>query len=230
MEHYLYLTIDILIILFPLLFSFQSKANLLGKWKFIWLAILLPAVFFIVWDEWFTAIGVWSFNTKYLTGIYFFSLPIEEILFFVCVPYACLFIYIVINHFIRKDFLQPYHRTISLVLICFLFTSGILNLNKWYTSSTFILTSGFLFTHIVILKTEYMGRFYFAFIFILIPFFIMNGILTGTGIEEPVVKYNDSQNLGLRIGTIPFEDVFYGMALILMNISVFEGLQKRKAR
>ncbi|HEY5823087.1 MAG TPA: lycopene cyclase domain-containing protein [Cyclobacteriaceae bacterium] len=230
MERYLYLSIDLLSILFPFVFSFYPKANFSHKWKQLWPAILIPAVLFIVWDEWFTSMGIWNFNPRYLTGVYFFSLPVEEVLFFICIPYACVFTYEAVNHFIKKDLLLPYQRSISILLIFFLLSSGLLNLDKWYTSVSFLLTAAFLFVHVVFCKSTYLSRFYSAFIFILVPFFIVNGVLTGTGIEEPIVRYNNSENLGIRMGTIPFEDTFYGMLLILMNVSIFEGLQKRKAR
>ena len=104
---------------------------------------------------------------------------------------------------------------------------GLKNYNHWYTSVTFIGTALYLLFLITVVKPTYLGRFYFAYLFILIPFFIVNGILTGTGLPEPVVWYNNNENLGIRMLTIPFEDTFYGMLLILMNVSIFEYLQKR---
>lgn len=86
-----------------------------------------------------------------------------------------------------------------------------------------------LYVHIK-LKPTYLGKFYITYLFILIPFFIVNGILTGTAIDGQVVWYNNAENLGIRLGTIPIEDVFYGMLLILMNVIVFESLQARDRR
>ena len=54
-----------------------------------------------------------------------------------------------------------------------------------------------------------------SYTFILIPFFIINGILTGSFIVDQIVWYNNDHNMGIRIGTIPFEDIFYGMTLFL---------------
>jgi lycopene cyclase domain-containing protein len=104
---------------------------------------------------------------------------------------------------------------------------GIYYIGQWYTGVTFILTALFLSYQMLRLRPRYMGRFYFAFIFILIPFFLVNGILTGSFIEEPVVLYNDNENLGIRIGTIPIEDTFYGMLLVLMSITLAEELEAR---
>ena len=58
----------------------------------------------------------------------------------------------------------------------------------------------------------------------LIPFLIVNGFLTSI----PVVLYNNAENLGIRIYTIPFEDMFYGMLLILMTIVVYENLKQKE--
>jgi lycopene cyclase domain-containing protein len=227
-QKYLYLAIDFFSILFPFIFSFYPKYNFSKKWKYLWLAIVAPAIFFIVWDELFTQMGVWGFNPRYLTGIYFYSLPIEEILFFLCIPYACVFTYEAVNYLITWRMSRSKQDLITDVLAALLFLLGVIFFNQWYTAVTFIIASIYLNMHRWVWKSDYLGKFYVAFIFILIPFFIVNGILTGTGIEEQVVWYNDAENLGIRMGTIPVEDTFYGMVLLLMNVSLFEYLQKKK--
>jgi len=101
-----------------------------------------------------------------------------------------------------------------------------MNLGKHYTYITFI-TLAFVLFLLSISKADYLGRFFVSYIIVLVPFLLVNGILTGSLTSEPVVWYNDNFNLGLRIFTIPVEDVFYGMLLILGNVAIYEYLQKR---
>ena len=191
-------------------------------------AIGIPALIFITWDNWFTGMGVWGFNQRYITGLYIAHLPIEEVLFFICIPYACLFTYEAVNYYKKSDPLPDNGNRVTWILIVGLLAVGIKNYDRWYPSVTFLATAVFLIFLTLIVRPAYLGRFYFAYLFILIPFFIINGILTGTGLPEPVVWYNDAENLGIRMFTIPFEDTFYGMLLILMNVSIFEYLQAYK--
>jgi len=59
----------------------------------------------------------------------------------------------------------------------------------------------------------------------LIPFFIVNGILIGSFIEEPVVWYNNTENLGIRLGTVPIEDIGYAFVMLFSNIILIEKLK-----
>ena len=216
-----YLLINILTISFPLLRSFESKIRFAKEWKSLSIAIILTGSFFIVWDVFFTKIGVWGFNPLHLQGITIFELPLEEWLFFLTVPYACLFIYEVMNFFVKKDMLGKYAKTIAWTLGAFLFLIGIYHNQKWYTSVTFILTS-ILLGYSGWKQPKYLGRFFIAFFVCLIPFLIVNGVLTGSMIVEEVVWYNNNENLGLRIGTIPVEDTIYALLLLLMNTMIYE--------
>ena len=224
---YLYLSIDIVSFLLPFSVSFQSKAPFYKKWKYLGIALLISVPFFCVWDSLFTHLGIWGFNPQYLCGIFIGNLPLEEILFFICIPYACVFTYFALNHLIEKDYLFPHQELISSALIILLLIFGIFHMDKLYTGVTFVLVSLFLAYLMLKIRPRYMGRFYFAFIVVLLPFFLINGVLTGWLLHTPVVWYNEKQLLGIRLGTIPFEDFLYGMLLVLMNIAIMEWFEDR---
>ena len=219
---YLYLSVNLLSFAVPFIFSFYPKANFSKKWRYVLPAIAISGLFFIIWDAIFTELGVWGFNPKYVTGVYFIGLPIEEILFFFCIPYACIFTYFALNHLIEKDHLFPHQELITSILIFLLLVFGGYFMNNLYTGVTFLITGLFLALIMLKLRTRFMGRFYFAFVVILLPFLIVNGILTGSFIDEPVVWYNNEENLGIRLGTIPVEDVVYGMLMLLLPITIAE--------
>ena len=92
-----YLLINIAIVSIPLILSFDKKVHFYKKWRYAIPAIAIPGFIFIVWDIWFTKVGIWSFNKIHLTGIELFGLPIEEHMFFITVPYASIFTYEVLK-------------------------------------------------------------------------------------------------------------------------------------
>lgn len=225
---YLYLSLDLIVFIVPFASSFNKKAPFFRKWKYVGIALIVTSILFIVWDEIFTQEKVWGFNERYLTGIFLGSLPLEELLFFICIPYASIFTYFVLNNTIEKDHLFPHQELISSVLIILLLIAGIYNIDKWYTGVTFIALALFLAYQMLKLKPRYMGRFYFMYGVLLIPFFIVNGILTGMFTDESVVWYNDSHTLGIKLGTIPIEDFLYALLLVVMNIAIIEWLEERE--
>ena len=92
-SHYTYFLILTVALAGPLALSFDKRVAFYKKWKQLFTAMLFPAFLYIIWDIYFTANGVWSFNENYVCGIKLFNLPIEEVLFFFVVPYCCVFIY-----------------------------------------------------------------------------------------------------------------------------------------
>ena len=223
MERYTYLLIDLLTISIPLLRSFEPRIAFYKKWG-AWLpALLLTSAFFIAWDVWFTHWQIWGFNRRYLVGLYIWGLPIEELLFFVAVPYACLFLYETVQLFVKHDWLATYQQPLTGVIVLGLTWLGITHWAQSYTVTTCLLTAAFLGMHGFYLCSAYLGRFYVTYLIMLVPFFVVNGILTGSWIEEPIVWYNDQANLGIRLGTIPVEDVAYGLLLILMNLTIYKA-------
>jgi lycopene cyclase domain-containing protein len=210
----------------PLLLSFDKKVAFYKNWKYLFPAMVIPALLYIAWDIYFTAKGVWSFNEAYITGIKIINLPIEEVLFFFVVPYCCIFIYECIrSYFPAAAKIKWADKLLQAMAIALLVAGTILH-NKYYTGWTFILT-GAVILLLYIFKKQFSffnaSLFVISYAVMLLPFLIVNGFLTAI----PVVLYNDAENLGLRIYTIPFEDTFYGMLLILLNVVIYEKLRTK---
>ncbi len=223
----LYLFVDFFTVIVPLLFSFHPKIKFYKNRKAFFIANILVAVLFITWDEVFTRLNVWSFNPRYVSGIHFLNLPVEEIFFFICIPYACVFTFHCLDKFYTLDWKPKTENVFCLALSASLLLLGFLFIDRLYTSSTFISTALVCLLLKFVLKINWFGKSVSVYTFLLIPFFIVNGILTGTGLEQPVVIYNNAENLGIRLLTIPVEDVFYGYELILLNLFFYHVFKTR---
>ncbi len=228
MEKYLYFGVLLFAISYPLAQSFEHRIRYASKWGQIFPGMLITAAFFLIWDVWFTDIGVWEFNPTYISGLYLLNLPVEEWLFFFVIPFACLFIYEVLIYFFPKDPLRDWGKPFVYIMVPFLIGFALLHLDKWYTSVNFLIGGIALLVHFLIFNDKYLGKFLFAYLVHLIPFFLCNGILTGGITDEPVVIYNNAENLGIRIWTVPIEDSIYSMTLLLMNVSFFEAIRSAK--
>ncbi len=218
-----YLLINFLTVFFPLILSFDKRVKFYQSWKYIFPGLFISGLLFLFWDYLFTIYGVWSFNPDYIQGIYFLNLPLEEILFFVTVPFACIFIYECLNYYIKQDLLKAVSAYISYALIGLCTVLLVLFYDKVYSLITFALLLVILLLARFVFKLKYLSRFYLAYLVSLIPFYIVNGLLTSI----PVVLYNNEENMSFRVGTIPFEDHFYSMAMLMLNIMFFEYFRGR---
>jgi lycopene cyclase domain-containing protein len=222
----LYLSIDLLTLSVPLLFSFHPKIRFDRTWKALFVAIGCVAVPFLIFDSLFTALGVWSFNPEYITGVRLINLPMEEILFFICIPYACLFTFYCLDKFLVLSWNPKAENIFCILFSAALLVAGFLSLQKIYTSSTFISTAVFCLLLKFVFHINWFGKAVSVYVILIFPFLLVNGILTGTGIEAPVVSYNPLYNLGIRVMTIPVEDFIYGFELFLLNLLLFLRLNK----
>lgn len=222
-----YLFIDLASISVPFIFSFHPKLQFYKQWRAFFLACLITLLPFLLWDIYFTEIGVWGFNSSYLSGLKIGNLPIEEILFFICIPYACVFTYHCIDGLYQVKLSRRIAAFITYFLIALLVAGAIFYYDKMYTGFTFTSLSVFLFLLMMFRKSAWLGKFYIVFAILLIPFLIVNGILTGSFLDEPIVWYNNNENINYRIFTIPIEDAFYAMLLIGSNIYLYDTFRKK---
>jgi len=211
----------------PLALSFDRKVAFYKHWKKLFLAIVPVAVVFLLWDEFFTIKEIWGFNPRYLSGIYVGHLPIEEVSFFLIVPYACFFIYEVLRSYFPNVNTHRIGQALAFAITLAGLLFGTLYMQNWYTStaciSAALLTIGLYFVN----RSVWYGNFALGYLVVLIPFLIVNGILTGAVTEEPIVWYSSNHIMGPRIITIPVEDLFYNYALLLPITALYERIGKR---
>lgn len=207
----------------PLIRSFEPRIYFKGKWPALFAGIFIMMLIFIPWDIWFTEIKVWHFNPEYVSGLYIAGLPVEEWLFFIIIPYACMFIYEVLKYFLPRFHWPAVSRAAALglgfgSLIVALIFSGNL-----YTVIVASLTGILLIMQVFTNSWKtWLSHFFLAYIVSIIPFLIVNGVLTAF----PVVVYDNTQNLALRITTIPIEDFAYLMSMMLIVTMVYERLNR----
>jgi lycopene cyclase domain-containing protein len=226
----LYLWINLAVLAVPLALSFDRRVAFYKRWPQVLPALALNAALFIAWDAGFTAAGIWGFNPRYLSGLELFGLPIEEVMFFFTIPYACVFLYETLRVYTSWN---PGGKAVwwinQLVAGALLVSAVTLGQGRWYTLSAFSAAAVMLMVTRA-LEVSWMGRFWIFYLLQLLPFFMVNGILTGSFLPEPVVWYSDAHNLGVRLGTVPLEDAFYGMAMLLLPLTLFEWLRARAAK
>lgn len=221
-----YLLVNLGAISIPFIFSFHPKLQFYRVWKAFFIACISAAIPFLIWDEYFTQWGVWGFNPDYLLGIYVFNLPLEEILFFICIPYACVFTWHCFKQLLFHKWKENKAKVTIYILAGLSIFIGITFYEQLYTRYTAIFLAGLLLV-LGYFKVNWFMKFLFCYGVLLIPFTIVNGILTGTGLDSPIVWYNDIHNFGIRLLSIPIEDIFYGMTLILLNVFIFEKILQR---
>ncbi len=218
---YTYLLINLAVILGPIFMSCEKKLHFVDKWKTTIIPISLNAILFLIWDYLFIQQGVWGFNPDYIIGINILNIPIEEILFFITIPFAGLFVYEVVR-FYDKKLPVKISKIIIIVVSMLIGVIAILNPIKLYTYYALGLCA--IINLLMIISKAEHNYYLTSYIIILIPFLIVNGILTAI----PIVEYNDIYNLGIRIGTIPLEDIFFGMTLNFLNFRIYDLIRQKK--
>ncbi len=224
----LYATLLLATFVFPFMLSFDKKVAYYKSWGPLFLGISVNAILFIVWDGWFARTGVWGFNPDYVWPIRLNDLPLEEWLFFIIVPYASVFIYSCLKAWVPRDPLAKVKHHLTLFFLMLTFVIAALSTQKTYTFYNALIASVLLLVHYLFLKREWMGYFWLAYMVHLVPFLIVNGILTGAATNEPVVWYNETKIMGPRIYTIPVEDCIYALTCLLLPITIKEWLIKKR--
>ena len=223
-----YLVFNIIVISGPLFFGSLKRFYFWNYWKQALLSVIISAIPFLFWDtsvtdrHWFFVIS----NPIIIRNI---VMEVEEILFFITVPFACLFTWEMVKRHSNPPIFRKIkiNRTsITYIAIFFLVVSIFaINNGKEYTflSSLFFVAS-ILYDRLWGASILTSDKFPFFFILISLFTLVFNGYLTW----RPIVTYDIIYQLDFRIFTIPVEDFFFGYALLIFCTSIFEKMISNK--
>ncbi|MBM3248808.1 MAG: lycopene cyclase domain-containing protein [Candidatus Omnitrophica bacterium] len=93
-----YMLVLILSISVPLVLSFYPPLKIYRNIKGLFYSIGLILLIFGFWDIFATWRSHWYFNPEGVWPIRIANLPLEEVLFFVVIPFCCIFTWEVINY------------------------------------------------------------------------------------------------------------------------------------
>ena len=227
MQAYTYLIINFLTIIICFIYSFDKRIKFNQYFLTFLKSSSLVAVPFILWDVWFTKMGVWWFNDTYVIGWRILGLPIEEWLFFICIPFSCVFTYFCLTKFFNLKWANSFNTIIVFITTIVCAVVAMLYYEKIYTLVTALITLSTVLYLMFVAKVDWIGQASFVFMILMLGFFPVNGVLTGTGLESPIVNYNPQEFLNIRMGTIPIEDAVYGYSQFLWNIYFFKFFMNR---
>ncbi len=220
----LYTGITLLVLALPLALSFDRKVAFWRKWPPVAVAIAVVMAVFIPWDIWKTAEGVWGFNPRFAGDFRLLHLPPGEWLFFVCVPYACLFILECVRAYFRDAQWRIPRLAVFLAAGAFTLLACRLR-GLTYTGTVFLSVA------MVLVAMEYLvpatlrsRNFWVAMALTYVPFLAVNGVLTGL----PIVWYDDARILAIRVGSIPLEDFFYSFTMLALAVLVHDRAGRRR--
>lgn len=217
-----YILVNFFTVIVCFIFSFHPKIQFSAHFKAFLKASLLVAIPFIPWDMWFTANGVWWFDEQYTLGISILNLPIEECLFFICIPFSCLFTYYTLDKFFRWEWANTFNQIFIVTYAALMLYVSIRYHNQIYTFVTATLSLVTMVLFYLLLKPNWVFKAFLIYLILMLGFFPVNGILTGSGLPSPVVNYNTDEIINIRLWTIPIEDTAYGFLLILWNLWWFQ--------
>lgn len=215
-----YLLLDILVAAGPLALSFDRKVHFYAQWPAVFAAIVVVGSVYLLWDSWFAARGHWGFNPAYVGRVRLFGLPLEEVLFFVTVPYACLFVYEVVRAYTAEVAFEAPAPLVAAAVLAFVLVAAVFR-RRVYTAVAMLSCAAFL-SAAAIADPAMLGsrQFWLSIAITYLPFMIANGVLTAL----PVVTYSPGAVWGIRVTTIPLEDFFYNFSMLAFETLVYRAV------
>jgi lycopene cyclase domain-containing protein len=194
------------------------------KLRSVVMSIIVPGIVFVATDVFVTDL-FWYFNSEHILGIFFLTVPVEEILFFITVPFGCLVLWV---NWKKLSDNRHSIRSAPLIFAAIAVVLATVSFSLHLSYTSFVLAALLLCIIIDgILRTRLFRKLVFLQYLGIVSMltFIFNLYLTA----RPVVTYNLLMKTNLQVATIPLEDFVYGVVLVSFVVILYEYMEHRSA-
>lgn len=218
MKKWAYVIIPTLAVLGPLVLSFDQKVNFIQYWLPWLISTVVVGIPYLIWDSLVVKQDHWQFNSEFVGTWRLFRLPLGEYLFFLFIPYACIFLYEVGIAYFGNTPILPWNLWWSLGALAASLAALLLLRKKGYTVLALGSVAAFFALQGALLP-ELPGTFGFLFFigFSTLGFLVVDGLYTSL----PTIYYNPASNTGVRVFTIPLEDFLYNLSHLGLILVVY---------
>jgi len=224
-KNFIYISSLLIVFIVPIVWEIRKPTGFSGNLKYLFPAIAFSSAIYIIWDLRFEEKSIWVFNPEFLSGISLFNLPVEEWMYFLVMPYLGVYIYEFVNDRFPKFEYPNTFLAVSLILLVIFGAVAYFSRQILYPFFTFFLLSIYLgYTIFRNRFKKHYTKFYLAYLILLVPFILINGIITAL----PVVEYNPVHTFGIGLYTIPIENFASLFLLFIINVTIYEYLKERR--
>lgn len=222
-----YLLFDVLVLAGPIVLASLPGRTRWDQQRLGWLALLVGGMPWLAWDLW-VAGDHWDFNPSFVMGPTLLGLPVEEWSFFLVVPFACLYCWerVAFGPLGEKD-----PRLASAVragaLLPFLAVAVALCGAPPYTCLA-LGSAGMPFVLDLLsgVRLFHNPRAWAWLALVAVLTVLFNNVLTGL----PIVVYDPTDQLDIRLFTMPVEDLGFGLGHLGVVLLAYEMLQSGETR
>jgi len=220
-----YLLLQLTYLVIPVLLSRRFNLRFSFRLRYLLPAVVFSGAIFVMWNMRFNELGIWKYNTDYITGIYLVNVPVEEWLAFLIIPVTAAYIFDWTKIKLEKFEMQNIFVAVSLLLFIAMGVLAYFFRRNMFSFFTFFLTAIYLgYTVFRNRFKKHYPSFYAAFGISLIPFLIVS-VLAGA---LPIISYNADHIMGISLLAVPVERFFYLFLMLLITITIYEYLSERR--
>ncbi len=207
--------------------SFGKRIRFIKIWKPAMIASSIIVAITCTMSVFLTHYGIIGVNQDFTLGLFIFSIPIEEILFYFSFSFFVIFIYELSKLWYKQRGFKILNHSIRIIIALFMLYIVCTDTSGYYTITVLCLTTASIIAWGIFGNLNKIG---ITIILCILPYIITRLILIGELGSSFPIWHDESQQHSIQIGTLPLEEILDGFSLIVASIVTFEIIQKMRLK